>query len=127
MPIPIKSSELKRSSASCCEIPFVLRPYRQSDQINRIINAYNTFAQHRAVNSQAPLMAERHVLQNRRRRRSGIGVEIEHHAALVFLYHLQRDFVAYLQLAPNQLVFVIWLVIIPAYIKVSTKSPGVEV
>src|SRR5580658_4220369 len=91
------------------------------------MNAYHAFAKHRAVNSQAPLVAERHVLQNRWRWRSGVRIQIEHHAALVLLDHLQRDFVADLQLTSNQLIFVIWLVIIPAHIKVSTKSTGIEV
>src|SRR3984957_18258492 len=123
IPIPIKSSELKRSSAFCCEIPISFVLTGRSDQVNRIVNAHHTFTQHCSVNSQASLVAQRYCLQNHGRRRGSLRVQPNHHAALVFLYQLQGDFIPDLQLAPNQLVFVVWLFVVPAHIKVSTKSP----
>src|ERR1700681_423159 len=127
MPMPIKSSELKSSSASCCVSPISFRfPIVALNQVNRVVGAHNSFAEHCGIPPGATSVAACNCFKHHGRSRRSFRVEIDHHAAPVLLHHPHHHFLADLQFAANQFIFHEWPVVFPTRIKICTEPAMVE-
>src|SRR5579863_161150 len=77
IPTASRSSELKKSRASCCVMPISLNSFylRSLKRINRIALADDSFAQHRAINAKAVAVLFRDQFANFGRSDRGRGVQ----------------------------------------------------
>src|SRR3984957_16839435 len=127
MPMPIRSSELKSSSASCCVMPMRRIISRLiSNQVYRIVGPNNAFAQHGGIDPGAPVVLAGDFLQNHRRALRRFRIECDDHAAAILLPHLNRHVLANMQRAAPHLGFLKRLVTFPAHIKIRAKAPRIE-
>src|SRR5271155_4912259 len=127
MPMPIRSSELKSSSASCCVMPIRRSISRLiSNQVYRIVGSHDAFAQHRGIDAGAPVVLTRDFLQNDRRTLGRFGIERDDHAAAIFFHRVNGHLLANPQRPAHQLVFVKRFIALPAHIEVRAKPSRIE-
>src|SRR5277367_2795036 len=119
MPMPIRSSELKSSSASCCVMPisgFVSQ--LASNQVYRIVGPNDAFTQHRGIDPGAPAVVARDFLEYHRRALRGFRIERDDHATPILFHHLNRHFLADPQRPADELVLVKRFVTLPAHVEI---------
>src|SRR5579864_3599944 len=131
MPMPIRSSELKRSSASC-GVRLIASSLTQSrefrlNQEDRVTRTYDSLAQHRAIHAGAAAVFARDMLEDLGRGLGGFRIEPNHHAPRILLHHLQRHFGSDQQFSPDELVFEGELRILPFNVKILPKPSSVQV